>query len=138
MLDLGFLEELDRFSPAQRSLGATTACSAPIAASVATLPLAAPDAVQQLEHEKQQQQRQQQQHMVPHPLSSNGFESERYQNALESGIKYAHGTTTLGFVFNGGVLIAVDSRASMGSYIGNSVLISVYVPVLITHIRALL
>merc|ERR1719174_3565064 len=32
---------------------------------------------------------------------------------------YFHGTTTLGFRFQGGVLIAVDSRASMGSYIGS-------------------
>jgi hypothetical protein len=36
-------------------------------------------------------------------------------------IKFAHGTTTLGFVFNEGVLLAVDSRASMGSYIGKCV-----------------
>lgn len=34
-------------------------------------------------------------------------------------IKFNHGTTTLAFVFNGGVLVAVDSRASMGSYIGS-------------------
>merc|ERR1712154_313658 len=34
-------------------------------------------------------------------------------------IKYHHGTTTLGFKFKGGVIIAVDSRASMGSYIGS-------------------
>eukprot|EP00403_Amphidinium_massartii_P019322 CAMPEP_0178414536 /NCGR_PEP_ID=MMETSP0689_2-20121128/23085_1 /TAXON_ID=160604 /ORGANISM="Amphidinium massartii, Strain CS-259" /LENGTH=291 /DNA_ID=CAMNT_0020035825 /DNA_START=72 /DNA_END=947 /DNA_ORIENTATION=+ len=32
---------------------------------------------------------------------------------------FKHGTTTLGFVFEHGVLIAVDSRASMGSYIGS-------------------
>merc|ERR1719213_1400803 len=32
---------------------------------------------------------------------------------------YFHGTTTLGFVFEHGVLVAVDSRASMGSYIGS-------------------
>merc|ERR1719375_3056944 len=32
---------------------------------------------------------------------------------------YFHGTTTLGFIFQGGVIIAVDSRASMGSYIGS-------------------
>merc|ERR1719321_1180006 len=32
---------------------------------------------------------------------------------------YFHGTTTLGFIFQGGVLIAVDSRASMGSYISS-------------------
>jgi len=34
-------------------------------------------------------------------------------------IKFSHGTTTLGFIFDGGVLLAVDSRASMGSYIGS-------------------
>lgn len=32
---------------------------------------------------------------------------------------FKHGTTTLGFVFQGGVIIAVDSRASMGSYISS-------------------
>merc|ERR1712038_451054 len=32
---------------------------------------------------------------------------------------FKHGTTTLGFVFQGGIIIAVDSRASMGSYIGS-------------------
>lgn len=32
-------------------------------------------------------------------------------------VKPAHGTTTLGFIFQGGVIIAVDSRATMGSYI---------------------
>ena len=32
-------------------------------------------------------------------------------------VKPSHGTTTLGFIFEGGVIIAVDSRASMGSYI---------------------
>jgi len=32
---------------------------------------------------------------------------------------FAHGTTTLGFVFDHGVIIAVDSRASMGSFIGS-------------------
>jgi len=32
---------------------------------------------------------------------------------------FMKGTTTLGFVFQGGIIIAVDSRASMGSYIGS-------------------
>jgi len=32
---------------------------------------------------------------------------------------FKKGTTTLGFVFQGGVIIAVDSRASMGTYIGS-------------------
>ena len=33
-------------------------------------------------------------------------------------VKPQHGTTTLGFVFQHGVIIAVDSRATMGAYIG--------------------
>ena len=35
-------------------------------------------------------------------------------------VKPKHGTTTLGFIFKQGVIIAVDSRASMGSYICRS------------------
>jgi len=34
-------------------------------------------------------------------------------------IQMAHGTTTLGFVFQHGVVIAVDSRSTMGSYIAS-------------------
>ena len=34
-------------------------------------------------------------------------------------IKPNHGTTTLGFIFENGVIIAVDSRASQGSYISS-------------------
>jgi len=34
-------------------------------------------------------------------------------------MNFAKGTTTLGFVFQGGIIIAVDSRASMGSYISS-------------------
>ena len=30
----------------------------------------------------------------------------------------AHGTTTLAFKFNAGVIVAVDSRATAGAYIG--------------------
>jgi 20S proteasome alpha/beta subunit len=33
-------------------------------------------------------------------------------------IKMQHGTTTLGFKFQHGVIICVDSRATAGSYIG--------------------
>ena len=33
-------------------------------------------------------------------------------------IKIQHGTTTLAFRFQGGVIVAVDSRATAGSYIG--------------------
>ena len=48
------------------------------------------------------------------------FAPSNFQHASEPGLKYSHGTTTLGFRFAGGVLIAVDSRASMGSYIGSN------------------
>jgi 20S proteasome subunit beta 5 len=33
-------------------------------------------------------------------------------------IKIQHGTTTLAFRFKGGVIVAVDSRATQGSYVG--------------------
>ena len=33
-------------------------------------------------------------------------------------IEFLHGTTTLGFKFQHGVIIAVDSRATAGNYIG--------------------
>lgn len=33
-------------------------------------------------------------------------------------IKIQHGTTTLAFRFKGGIIVAVDSRATAGSYIG--------------------
>jgi 20S proteasome subunit beta 5 len=36
-------------------------------------------------------------------------------------IKLAHGTTTLAFKFQGGIIVAVDSRATAGSYIGASI-----------------
>ena len=32
-------------------------------------------------------------------------------------VKPNHGTTTLSFIFNGGIIVAADSRASSGSYI---------------------
>jgi len=34
-------------------------------------------------------------------------------------VKFSKGTTTLAFKFKGGVIVAVDSRASQGSYIGS-------------------
>jgi 20S proteasome subunit beta 5 len=35
-------------------------------------------------------------------------------------IKINHGTTTLAFRYKGGIIVAVDSRATAGSYIGPS------------------
>lgn len=33
-------------------------------------------------------------------------------------IKFDHGTTTLGFQYKGGIILAVDSRATGGQFIG--------------------
>lgn len=43
----------------------------------------------------------------------------KYCSDMDNNIKFNHGTTTLAFKFDAGVLVAVDSRASMGSYIGS-------------------
>ena len=37
-----------------------------------------------------------------------------------------HGTTTLGFIFHSGVIVAVDSRASIGNYVGSSTVKKVF------------
>jgi 20S proteasome subunit beta 5 len=42
----------------------------------------------------------------------------RYQDHAQD-IKFAKGTTTLGFMFQGGVLISVDSRSTQGPYIAS-------------------
>ena len=34
-------------------------------------------------------------------------------------LEFAHGTTTLSFTFRGGIIVAVDSRASIGSFVGS-------------------
>ena len=41
----------------------------------------------------------------------------RYKDDNQT-LKFNKGTTTLGFIFQGGVLISVDSRATQGPYIG--------------------
>jgi len=45
--------------------------------------------------------------------------TENFTHPANPDIKMSHGTTTLAFIFQHGVLVAVDSRASMGSYIGS-------------------
>ena len=45
------------------------------------------------------------------------LQMQAFQRDVMNYVKPNHGTTTLGFVFQGGVIIAVDSRASQGSYI---------------------
>jgi 20S proteasome subunit beta 5 len=55
--------------------------------------------------------------------TSGGFETfdynQRYNSKLDPNIKFAKGTTTLAFKFQGGIIVAVDSRATMGSYISS-------------------
>jgi hypothetical protein len=42
---------------------------------------------------------------------------DSFEREVVEMVKPSHGTTTLGFIFKHGVIIAVDSRATMGSYI---------------------
>lgn len=51
---------------------------------------------------------------MPPVADLDGFEREVVEM-----VKPCHGTTTLGFIFQHGVIIAVDSRATMGSYISS-------------------
>eukprot|EP00889_Picochlorum_renovo_P000213 jgi/Picre1/27243/NNA_000212.t1 len=44
---------------------------------------------------------------------------DTFEREVVEYVKPNHGTTTLGFIFNGGIIIAVDSRASQGSYISS-------------------
>jgi len=43
----------------------------------------------------------------------------KYYSDLNPDIKFAHGTTTLAFIFQGGTVVAVDSRSTQGSYIAS-------------------
>lgn len=54
---------------------------------------------------------------VEHPFA---FLRDAFINVPEKDrLRFAHGTTTLAFKFQGGIIVAVDSRASMGQYIGS-------------------
>jgi len=46
--------------------------------------------------------------------------NSKYNSKLSNEIKFAKGTTTLAFVFQGGVIVAVDSRSTMGPYIASN------------------
>merc|ERR1712137_167571 len=54
---------------------------------------------------------------LPNVEEKGQFASEVFSK--KDGVQVAHGTTTLAFAFKGGVIVAVDSRATMGSYIGS-------------------
>ena len=53
------------------------------------------------------------------PLADVGAR-DAFEREVVSYVKPAHGTTTLGFIFQGGVIIAVDSRASQGPSLATS------------------
>jgi 20S proteasome subunit beta 5 len=54
-------------------------------------------------------------------LSVRGGDFEKSEDALSSTppLEFAHGTTTISFTFKDGIVAAVDSRASMGSFVGS-------------------
>ena len=55
--------------------------------------------------------------MFPSPYASSQYDD--FQREVVDYVKPNHGTTTLGFIFEHGVVIAVDSRASQGPYISS-------------------
>lgn len=46
-----------------------------------------------------------------------GAQLDAFEREVIDYVKPCHGTTTLAFLFEHGVIVAVDSRASMGPYI---------------------
>lgn len=58
---------------------------------------------------------------IPHTFDPLAYQHCVMNDDDEAGIKihFDHGTTTLGFKFAGGVIIAVDSRATAGSWIAS-------------------
>lgn len=63
-------------------------------------------------------------HDMSFPLAPVADPSHFCEDVSKAGVApglmdFKKGTTTLGFCFQGGIIIAVDSRASMGSYIGS-------------------
>ncbi|KAJ7662585.1 20S proteasome subunit [Mycena polygramma] len=58
---------------------------------------------------------------VPQVADPSGFLALHTNDAADPNcrIKINHGTTTLAFTFQGGVIVAVDSRATAGSFVGS-------------------
>lgn len=57
--------------------------------------------------------------MEPIPLDHDQANPKKNSHNQETEkINMEHGTTTLAFKFQGGVVVAVDSRATAGPYIG--------------------
>lgn len=57
---------------------------------------------------------------LPQVDRPDAFLRDAFANTAEKDrLHFAHGTTTLAFAFKGGIIVCVDSRASMGQYIGS-------------------
>jgi hypothetical protein len=59
-----------------------------------------------------------------HPRCSLGIRGGDMEEHIERAseippLEFFHGTTTLSFIFDGGIIAAVDSRASLGSFVGS-------------------
>jgi 5'-3' exonuclease/20S proteasome alpha/beta subunit len=52
-------------------------------------------------------------------ISSHPPLTKHEQSAHVPPFQFAHGTTTLAFLFSGGIVVAVDSRASLGGFVGS-------------------
>lgn len=55
----------------------------------------------------------------PLGLTSQSPTTTEAGSSPSTSIQFAHGTTTLAFIYQGGIIIAVDSRASLGTFIGS-------------------
>lgn len=52
---------------------------------------------------------------IPPVQNPSAFLRDAFANSCaKDRLRFAHGTTTLAFLFKGGIIVAVDSRASMG------------------------
>jgi 20S proteasome subunit beta 5 len=55
----------------------------------------------------------------PAHFCRNNFASACGASDQNQTVKFAKGTTTLAFKFNGGIIVSVDSRSTMGAYIAS-------------------
>lgn len=58
-------------------------------------------------------------HHDPASFSRNNFASACGNSDAGQAVKFAKGTTTLAFKFDGGIIVSVDSRSTMGAYIAS-------------------
>ena len=56
--------------------------------------------------------------MILQPMSFLATHTDSLSTNPQGKIKLTHGTTTLAFKFKGGIIVAMDSRATAGSYVG--------------------